>query len=213
MGGEAAVPGGVEAELTSLGFSVSRISGQNRYETAALTAQRLKEAGAGISEAMLCSGENYPDALSASPAAAMKGMPILFSGKTVLEQHTRDVLLQLNIKTVYITGGAAAIGESVEQELKSMGIDIVRLWGEDRYQTSEAVAQRFFADPDCIFLASGSDFPDALVGAVPAGLAEAPVLLADGSISSYLQGCNYAQGYVLGGEMAVSAAHEALIRK
>lgn len=52
-----------------------------------------------------------------------------------------------------------------------------RISGQDRYATAAAIASGYQAGGDVVYLATGSDYPDALVGAALAGTREAPVLL------------------------------------
>jgi hypothetical protein len=54
---------------------------------------------------------------------------------------------------------------------------VVRLWGSDRYGTAAAVSRDAFAAADVVYVATGVDFPDALVGAAAAGSVDGPVLL------------------------------------
>ena len=71
---------------------------------------------------------------------------------------------------------AAAISETVAQELAPYGT-VVRLAGADRYETSAAVAEEVFICEGRVFLASGGNFPDALVAAAAGGHIGGPVLL------------------------------------
>jgi putative cell wall-binding protein len=61
--------------------------------------------------------------------------------------------------------------------LQRLGYSVLRLDGEDRYDTSAVVAQILFDKPDTVFLATGENYPDALSGAAAAGSIGAPVLL------------------------------------
>ena len=55
--------------------------------------------------------------------------------------------------------------------------DVVRLAGDDRYETAVAVSSHYEPGLDTVFLATGIAFPDALTGSAAAGSLEAPVLL------------------------------------
>lgn len=57
-------------------------------------------------------------------------------------------------------------------------ITTVRIWGEDRYQTAvEASREAFPGGADTVFVASGTDFPDALAGGPAAAGEDGPILL------------------------------------
>lgn len=56
--------------------------------------------------------------------------------------------------------------------------DITRLAGADRYATAAAISRaRFSAGVTTVYIATGTNFPDALAGAAAAGHRESPVLL------------------------------------
>ena len=55
--------------------------------------------------------------------------------------------------------------------------DVDRLWGSNRYGTSAAVAEAMFEATDTVFIALGTNFPDALVAAAAGGYRRGPVLL------------------------------------
>jgi putative cell wall-binding protein len=55
--------------------------------------------------------------------------------------------------------------------------DLDRVWGVNRYATAAAVAEAAFDSANEVWIASGENFPDALVAAPGAGYAYGPVLL------------------------------------
>lgn len=76
VGGRRAVPAGVESQLRGLGYDVSRAAGDDRYETNHRLALELSERCAGCylrPGAVLATGDNFPDALSAAPLAGLGG--------------------------------------------------------------------------------------------------------------------------------------------
>ena len=66
IGSTSAIPTSVETTLQSLGYSTVRLGGSDRYATAVAVANAL----GGRSTVFLATGINFPDALSAGPAAA-----------------------------------------------------------------------------------------------------------------------------------------------
>ncbi|WP_460703004.1 cell wall-binding repeat-containing protein, partial [Myceligenerans halotolerans] len=93
--------------------------------------------------------------------------------------------------------------------------DVKRLADLDRYKTSEWIARKTFypEDPDTVFLASGTDFPDALSGAPVAGSLGGPVILTrkgriGESVLRKLSQWGNAEVVILGGEGAISKAVE-----
>ena len=73
-----------------------------------------------------------------------------------------------------VTTAAPGAGSAADPANTS-GVE--RLAGQDRYETAAAVALEGFDRADTVYLAVGTDFPDALAGGVLAAADDAPVLL------------------------------------
>lgn len=147
------------APIASAAASTERISGYDRYQTAVAISQYGWPAGA--DSAILAYGEDFPDALSASPLARKYNAPILLTGSYSLNSDTAAELSRLKVKKVYIVGGQAVISKDVERQLSLMKIATERLAGLDRYETSTIVAQAVGLSKG-VFVTTGNDFPDAL---------------------------------------------------
>ena len=175
LGGTSAVPATVASQLTSLGYSVVRYSGADRYATAVAVAKALGRP----TTVLLATGTNFPDALAAGPAAAhVRGAILLTDGSTV-PVETATYLASAHV-TYAIGGPAAAAVPSATPIL-----------GTDRYATAAAVATKFFPSSTVVGVATGSGFPDALAGGAQLALMGAPLLLSSltavpSSTSSYL---------------------------
>jgi len=217
----------VDAELS--GYAVERLAGANRYETARLIKERGDVVrGSASTAVILASGENFPDALAASSYAAFSGTPILLVRKSVVPPGTAPAL-SAAIDSAFVIGGSAAVDDSVVASIEtSIGNVAQRISGSDRYATSTAVANFFFATPFAVTVATGTNFPDALAGGPLAGStllspAGMPLLLTKptsvpAALSTYLTQHagsidDATSGYVLGGKNAVSTATEDAIEK
>ncbi|MEZ0494506.1 cell wall-binding repeat-containing protein [Kineococcus sp. TBRC 1896] len=152
-----------------------RLAGADRYETAVAVSRAFE--GSRYAPVFLATGENFPDALAAAAAAGADQSRVLLTGRYALPQSTLDELAARQPFGVYIVGGTPSVSTEVETALERLGYSVLRLDGEDRYDTSAVVAQILFDDPDTVFLATGENFPDALSGAAAAGSVGAPVLL------------------------------------
>ena len=65
----------------------------------------------------------------------------------------------------------------MESQLKEIGTT-ERIAGDNRYETSKAVAEKFFPNgSSTLVIASGADFPDGLTGGPLAMLNSAPIIL------------------------------------
>lgn len=122
VGGEAAVSGDVEDVLERRGYVVGRAAGANRYETARLIVERgLREEIFGMQRFVVASGETFPDAMTGGVLAARVNGPLLLTRSTgSLSDPTRYLVDRYaeRVLDVYVMGGAAAIDESVVNDLQ-----------------------------------------------------------------------------------------------
>jgi putative cell wall-binding protein len=168
IGGLQAIGPGVERQLSSLGYEVSRVGGADRYETAADVALAGGAVGLldGLPAAILASGEDFPDALVAGAIAYDRRFPILLTPSERLHERTAAALAALGVRRVLITGGEAAVSATVAQRLQADGYEVVRVAGDTRVETALALADftvnRLGWDPALPVFARGDDFADAL---------------------------------------------------
>lgn len=182
VGGTGAVSTKVESDLKAgkLAKEVKRIGGSDRFDTAAKLAADAYPKGADV--VYLASGLDFPDALSASAAAAYQGGPVLLVTKNDLRVDTEAALKVLKPKRIVAVGGSGVVHGSVIQKAASLNASASqRLFGHDRFATAQDVAQTVFgkAGVPLAVVANGMEFPDALVGAALAGAHDGPVLLTE----------------------------------
>lgn len=179
VGGSAAVSTKVLDQLRPLAFSgtVRRVAGTDRYSTAAALAGEYQ---AGVDRVYLASGEDFPDALAGATLAGSQRAPMLLTDGSSLETSTQAELKRLRPEEIVILGGPNGISEEVAGLASSAaGADTVsRLAGNNRYGTSRVIAGQFKTD-GTVYIASGTSFPDALVGSARAAREGAPVVLTD----------------------------------
>ncbi|WP_377887466.1 cell wall-binding repeat-containing protein [Alkalihalobacillus sp. R86527] len=169
VGGSGVVSKEVERYLEEeLGLEVDRISGKDRYDTAAKIANELPFA---TGTAVVADGTNFPDALSMAPVAAQNMMPILLTQKDSIPSATSKALR--NYDSSIVVGGTGVISNTVFEKLP----DPDRISGKDRYGTSVAIAEEFELDREFVNLATGRSFADALSGSVYAATMNEPMLL------------------------------------
>lgn len=193
LGGTDAVSGSMEETLVTTGIRVKRLQGDNRYGT---NLEILKEAEVPADqEILICSAWDYPDAISASAT----GKPILLVGELLTEEQV-EFLKKTSGKFV-IVGGTAIIRTETEAALRALG-EVERVHGATRYETSVAVAERFFENPDATVVAYGRNFPDGLCGGLLACVQGAPMLLVgenQEAAEAYCAENQITQGTALGG--------------
>jgi putative cell wall-binding protein len=224
VGGTNAISAGVEAQLQAtpqyypgglqtIGqgkLQVIRLGGADRYATNLLANEYASAYNGSIVgrtaitfgqasklTALVATGENYADALSAGPATrgavGQAGIPLILTSSSSLSPAASTQLNDLGIEQAVILGGTAAVSSGVSTSISGMGVAVDRLAGANRYATSTVVAdfERAPVVPTSTlsgglgftgttaFLATGLNFADALAGAPLAGGAEAPILLTD----------------------------------
>jgi putative cell wall-binding protein len=219
---------GFLASIILLAFSLSvygatagkRLAGDTRFQTARLIAEEF--AAGMVDNVILTSGNNFPDALSASVLAQKLQAPILLVESKAADSTEAFTYIDAHLRkdgTVYIIGGTGLIGEDFLTELRDMGYyNFERLGGFDRYSTAVLVAQRLDVEEKTpVVIASGETFPDALSISSFAADKGWPILLAGKDflpegIKNYIAAIQPSQVYIVGGSGVVSSAVETQIQ-
>ena len=184
LGGTGAISSAVTSELVAEGYTVRRVAGASRYETAA----RIARAGTvgqldGTPTALLAGGADFPDALAAGPVAFAAGLPILLTPADALAPEAAAAIEDLGIGHVVVLGGTAAVSDAVLDGISAAGATSERIAGSNRFETAAAIAdfavERLGWAGAAVGLARGDAFPDGLAGGPHGGLAEAPMLLTE----------------------------------
>lgn len=165
--------------VTPNGVSVSRIGGANRYDVAA-EISRVSFA-AGVPVAFVASGEVFPDALSAAPAAARSSGPVLLVERGSVPPAIRAELVRLQPQRIVVVGGPGSVSDAVYAELARLTPRIERIGGANRFDVSTTLARAEFGASGAsqLFIATGGVFADALSAAPAAAAAGAPMILVD----------------------------------
>lgn len=168
---------------TAPGAKITRIWGNTRYETAVNVCRAISDRKLSMSDTgIIASGRGFADALSAAPYSASNHAPILLSGSDGLSKETLNSIRSSGFKRMVIVGGYAAVPKTVEDQLRSCGINsVTRLAGNTRYETSAKVADFIVGTKSVskVYCAAGSNFPDALSTGPLAGQSGSPILLVD----------------------------------
>ena len=148
--------------------TLDRMGGADRYETAAGITRRLITENDSISTVLLTTGENYPDAMS---VGGWRGdAAILLTKRASIPASTLELLNQDWVERVYVIGGPSVIDETVIQQLRQIGLQPTRLWGQNRFETSLAVSRENVPanSVDSVWVAPGNSFGDQIVAAAAA---------------------------------------------
>ena len=201
LGGEAALSSQVATDLTKLGYDVIRYAGGNRFETAVLVADNALGAPDVV---LLATGLDFPDALSAGAAAANLQGAVLLTAGDQLPTATQDYLDRHADTSRYAIGGPAAAADP----------GATPIVGSDRVSTAVAVAERLYASPTVVGVATAAGFPDALAGGALVASRGGPVLLTDPSrlsdaVATYVRDRSSVDtGMLFGGTAALSSQVE-----
>ncbi|TYS78530.1 hypothetical protein FZC80_12365 [Rossellomorea aquimaris] len=199
LGGKSAVSLGIEKELKNLGVTFRRISGPDRFATAARISDELPS-----SQVMVVNGRNFPDALSVSSYAAISQTPILLTEKDSVPAATLDAMDDFG--AALAIGGKGVISDNVLEQLPYA----TRFGGTDRFDTnymSVRSLQTFEGWSGKAVVATGRNFADALSGSVYAAKNNAPIILVEqekvpSQVAPLLE--NFNDFTILGGKAAIS---------
>ena len=159
--------------LENESHAAERISGANRFATAVNISMTGWPNGA--KTVVLATGNDYPDALAGGPLAFKYDAPILLTSPNTLSDETKNEIVRLGAKNVIILGGTGAVSEAVVNKLKSLGLEVERIRGKDRYETAAKIAERL--PSSSAIVASGQSYPDALSISSYAAIHQVPILL------------------------------------
>lgn len=190
-----------------------RISGATRYGTAAQVAAQGWPAGADT--VLLVSGEDWPDALAATPLSSKLDAPLLLTAAGSLPAETRAALASLSPSQVVVLGGQAAVSDTATVEAAAAAglplTNVRRIAGVNRYETSALIAQEVgVPSTGRIMLVSGESYADAVSASAQAGSERTPILLTQRSelptaVAEYwAEHPNATRGYVIGGNTVVA---------
>ncbi|MGC8280746.1 cell wall-binding repeat-containing protein [Clostridioides difficile] len=181
-------------------FTLERIQGKNKYETAGLIADKQQ-----YTTAILINADStMSDGLSASGLAGVNNAPILLTQKNNIPKETLERVEKA--EKVYIIGGENSIDKSTEDILKDKGIEIKRLQGSDRIKTSYSVAKEInsIKKVNTIMLTNAfKGEADAMSIAPVAIMKNAPIILTNGSTIPF-KFDKTIKSYVIGGNKTMT---------
>lgn len=219
MGSNATISDAVEARVKSVlpSASTTRVAGVDRYETARKTADKVYSLKS-PTKAIVVNGTAWPDAASVSALAYAKSYPILFARQDDLGSQASGYLSARKPATTLLIGSETVLSAGVLGAVQTATTKTAtRLSGSNRYATAAAVARFSITaaegfTPDEVYITTGLNYPDALVGGVLAGKEKHPLLLTHtdacpSGTAAFLDENKTAIGYlwIFGSSAAVSA--------
>jgi putative cell wall-binding protein/Tol biopolymer transport system component len=125
LGGTTVVPDGVltAAADAAGGAATDRLSGSDRFATAAAIADRVVALVGSNGVAYVATGLAFPDALTGVPPAAHERAPILLVTRDDLPPATATALEDLAPGRIVVLGGTAAVGADVAAMLEGLIVE------------------------------------------------------------------------------------------
>ncbi len=206
VGGPACVGDGAIGALNRAGITISdRLYGDDCFATQRAIYDYGVEKGIWTGDTVfVASSAGFGDALSISPVAYKLKAPIFLTASTAdLPSESKQALAQASKRgdfaQVIAVGGEAVVSERTMGFLDAISIaaggsGAERVWGDDQYETSVAIAnwavnEKGYLNNSSPAFSTGTAPYDALAGSVVQGIAESPILLVH---NSYNNGVNYA---------------------
>lgn len=186
-----------------------RIAGSNRYETAV---EVSKVSYLKTSNAVIVSGEEFPDGLTGGVLASALNGPVLLVSKNNISNKVLEELKRLEVKNIYIVGGENIISKNIEKSLSAYNIK--RISGKNRVETasivgkniiemnSQSINKKYFA------LANGYNFADSLAAGGYLSNSKIPLLLTGNKTLekeniNFINNYELTNGIIIGGENSV----------
>lgn len=167
---------GTPTGLTPANVDITRHAGSDRYSTSVALSAAFYPNGAPV--VYVAVGSNFPDGLAAAPAAARAGGPLLLTDSEALPAAVSAEIARLRPQQIVVVGSEAVVSAEVYQQLAQLAPAVRRDAGADRFETAHRIAAASFpGGAPVVFLATGSNFPDALAISGAAGSLGGPVLL------------------------------------
>jgi len=161
--------------------TITRLGGENRYDTAALVASATIAARPGWDgAAFIATGRGFADAEAAGPVAVALGRPIFLIDEIPAARRVLSAISASGVKRAIILGGEPTIPTALAANVEATVGSSERLAGPDRFATALAVAA--YAEANAGFtwarpgIATSDDFADGLTGGVLLGKRKAPLL-------------------------------------
>ena len=212
----------------------TRVAGVDRYATATALFTSAFANPTRAHTAVVTSGANFPDALSANLLASELGTGVLLTDPSSLSPAVALELASDDVNNVYLVGGAAAISANVAAQIASIhvlgvstnpAIIVSRFAGADRFATNNVIdetattslggtgAAKTFSTA---IVATGDSFADALAVGPIVYAEDIPLVLTNSTFLSpsalqSLKDLQVKNVIVVGGTAAVSPAVETAI--
>lgn len=158
-------------ELSEKRYNIFDCSGQNRYETSKNIAQKIKT----DNKYILLSGQNFNDISSISTYSYDKKIPILLTGKSQIPMCNYDLINQNS--QILAIGGYNTISKDVYSQLDKKKVQINRISGKNRFDTSEKIVKKLYPDSSGYIYQSDKSFFNNIIISPFSAKSKRPILI------------------------------------
>ena len=186
IGGNNSISKDLEDKLVASGKQVQRISGDDRKDTSKKIAEEVLKIKKVDTISLVNGYKGLADAISFSPVAGEKTIPIILTDNKGLYSMPEDLKDTSKVSKSYIIGGFESVPRSVASNLSSPE----RVSGINRSDTNAQIIEKFYpaGKLDYVFVSkNGQKNPDELIDGLAVGAYAAkvssPIVLANGKLS------------------------------
>lgn len=179
----------------------NKISGRNRYATSVEISKDVYESSDNV---VLASGDDFPDALSATSLASTLNCPILLVSKNSISKEVIEEIERLNASKIYIIGGKSTITES---NIDGLNGEKIRISGSNRYETNNLVINEIAKNngkSGGYIVVTGENYPDSVVAVGISINKDYPIKIVNKTIEDEY---NLDGNYIVGGKSSVNISN------
>ena len=208
IGGTSSISDKVKADIESKGIKTERIGGSSPIKTAnKIEAEVMKSSK--TDTVIICSGQDFPDAISISSYAYEQQTPILLTGKDK-KLSSKSLAIAKTFQKAIILGNKNSVSGKVEKQLSSL--KVTRYGGDNRYAASVKIIKGLYGNYiPTLVIVTGRNYPNALAAAALAGKTNGAVLLVNGKGTALTAGqktviSNAGDTIILGSDKSITSA-------
>lgn len=154
------------------GYSLKRLSGKNRFESAVAVSQEQFPTTGSAGAVFLARSDQYADALAAAPLIAQKNGTLLLTQLDALPDVSSAELQRAlgsdHTKKIFLLGGTAMISSAQQTNIaNTFGYPVTRLAGADRIDTAITIANKL-NDKNTAFIINKDYWADSISVSAPA---------------------------------------------
>lgn len=115
------------------------MGGKDRYETASIIGNKVREKSGNKNDMILVDGTDFPDGITINSLAAKYKCPIHLTQPDKLNKITSKDIEKWNIKNTIVGGGEKSVSKDIYDGLKMDSKK--RIQGPNRYSTAVKISQ------------------------------------------------------------------------